>query len=72
MEHVLDNEQLIRNFNLGYPPQVTIIDYYRLSNVKRHRHKFADTYKRLTNDVLYLNSTKHPGYVVFFSAKRKL
>lgn len=47
-----------------------VLWYYRQGCIEEHADNFEGVYDQMLWSIIYLNSTKYPGYTVFFSAKR--
>jgi len=68
--NALECEDLIKEFTQKFYLDVIIedliIDHYRHDNLQYHLQRFKETNNHLKYHLIYLNSSKHPGYVVFF------
>ena len=70
ISNILEIEDIIKQ-NYTYLVSLSIIDYLRDHCYKLHQINFNEINDQFHNDIHYLYSTKHPGYIVFFIAKRR-
>jgi hypothetical protein len=64
----LEREEVIKSIFIEIISDM-IVYKDRLNNILRHRKNYSVLHHSLLNDVVYLNSSRHPTYMIFWMAK---